>query len=170
MSDEIRIYVADIAAYNDGILHGIWIDATKEAKEILADVEAMLACSPEPNAVEWAIHDYENFGRGNISEYESFESVHEKALFIEEHGELGKAVLSHWCGDVEDAQSAMGDSYYGIYESLADYMQELTEETTKVPNHLEFYIDYERMARDMEMGGQLYAIETGYKQVHVFWN
>jgi hypothetical protein len=27
MSDEIRIYVADLAAYNAGHLHGVWIDA-----------------------------------------------------------------------------------------------------------------------------------------------
>ena len=27
MSEEIRIYVADLAAYNNGKLHGVWIDA-----------------------------------------------------------------------------------------------------------------------------------------------
>ena len=30
MSDEIRIYVADLAAYNNGKLHGVWIDATSD--------------------------------------------------------------------------------------------------------------------------------------------
>ncbi|WP_202940975.1 antirestriction protein ArdA [Alteromonas macleodii] len=29
MSEEISIYVADLAAYNNGILHGVWIDATQ---------------------------------------------------------------------------------------------------------------------------------------------
>ena len=28
MGEEIRIYVGDIARYNNGILHGVWIDAT----------------------------------------------------------------------------------------------------------------------------------------------
>ena len=27
MSEDIRIYVADLAAYNNGKLHGVWIDA-----------------------------------------------------------------------------------------------------------------------------------------------
>lgn len=28
------IYVADLAAYNNGILHGVWIDATKDIADI----------------------------------------------------------------------------------------------------------------------------------------
>ncbi|MBN4078634.1 antirestriction protein ArdA [Gammaproteobacteria bacterium AH-315-C21] len=31
-----------------------------------------------------------------------------------------------------------------------------------------YYIDYERMGRDMEMSGDIFTVETGYKQVHIF--
>ncbi len=34
MSAEIRIYVADLAAYNSGHLHGVWIDATLDTDYI----------------------------------------------------------------------------------------------------------------------------------------
>ena len=34
MSAEIRIYVADLAAYNNGKLHGVWIDATDRSLTI----------------------------------------------------------------------------------------------------------------------------------------
>lgn len=39
MSEEIRIYVADLAAYNNGILRGFWIDATQDIddSELLAN-------------------------------------------------------------------------------------------------------------------------------------
>ena len=50
-----RIYVACLAAYNSGILHGRWIRATTP-DEIKAEVRAMLAESPVPQAEEWAIH------------------------------------------------------------------------------------------------------------------
>ena len=36
MSEHIRIYVADLAAYNAGHLHGVWADATQELDDILA--------------------------------------------------------------------------------------------------------------------------------------
>ena len=45
-----RIYVACLAAYNNGCLHGRWIDATTP-DEVMAEVCAMLAASPLPDAV-----------------------------------------------------------------------------------------------------------------------
>jgi len=65
---------------------------------------------------------------------------------------------------------AADESYNGVYKSVADYAQDLTEQTSEIPKHLEFYIDYERMGRDMELNGDIYTIETGFEEVHVFWN
>ena len=53
--DGPRIYVACLAAYNNGFLHGRWIDATTP-DEIMEEVQAMLAASPIPQAEEWGIH------------------------------------------------------------------------------------------------------------------
>ena len=50
--DTPSIYVACLAAYNNGKLHGAWIDATQELDTILEAVQAMLAASPEPDAEE----------------------------------------------------------------------------------------------------------------------
>lgn len=167
---ESRIYVACLAAYNNGKLHGVWIDATDTLDEIWEQVNAMLKSSPEPDAEEWAIHDYEGFGSYNVSEYEGFETLHEIACFIDEHGEIAGELIGHYCGDVVYAKQSMEEDYSGCYESLADYAQELTEQTSQIPSHLENYIDYEAMGRDMEMGGDIFTIETGYREVHIFWN
>ncbi len=72
--------------------------------------------------------------------------------------------------DIEDATKAAEDYYHGCYESVADYAQELTEETSDILKHLEFYIDYEKMGRDIEMSGDIFTIETGHREVHVFLN
>lgn len=163
-----RIYVACLAAYNNGILHGAWIDATQDAWAIWDDVRAMLAASPIADAEEHAIHDYEGFEGAHIAEYEGFEEVAALAAFIVEHGALGGAVLSHFGGDLDEAREALNDGYLGSYSSLADYVQELTEETTAIPQALRFYIDWQAMARDTEMNGDLFTIETGHQQTHVF--
>ena len=31
-------------------------------------------------------------------------------------------------------------------------------------------IDYERISRDMELSGDIFTIETGFEEVHIFWN
>ncbi|MCP4316242.1 MAG: antirestriction protein ArdA [Hyphomicrobiales bacterium] len=92
---EPRIYVACLAAYNAGKLHGRWIEATDEPEEIHAQIQAMLKDSPERMAEEYAIHDYEGFGEGAVSEYSSVETVHDMAVFIDENPELGLLLLMH---------------------------------------------------------------------------
>ncbi len=166
---EIRIYVACLAAYNNGRLHGRWIDAALGEDHIWEEVRAMLGASPEASAEEWAIHDYEGFEGAPLSEYSSFETIAALAEFIEERGELGGKLLEHFGGDLGDASAAFED-YAGEHKSVADFAQDLTEETgPEIPKQLEYYIDWQAMGRDMEMSGDIFTIQTGFDEIHVFW-
>lgn len=168
--DEIRIYVACLAAYNNGILHGRWIDATDGEDHIWSETRAMLAASPILGTEEWAIHDYEGFEGADLSEYSSFETVCTMATFIEEHGELGGKLLAHFSCDLDEASAAF-QSYSGEHKSLEDFAYDLTEQSgTEIPESLANYIDYAAMGRDMELNGDTYTIETGFEQVHIFWS
>ncbi|QEI11815.1 antirestriction protein ArdA [Cellvibrio japonicus] len=169
MTAAINIYVADLAAYNAGYLHGVWIDATLDVEDIQEQINTMLAASPVEAAEEYAIHDYEGFEGYDLGEYAGIKSAHEIACFIEEYPDFGSALLGHF-GNLDEARQAAEDCYCGCYTSLADYAQELTEETTTIPESLKFYIDYESMARDMDYSGNVFTLETGHEQVHVFWS
>lgn len=163
-----KIYVACLAAYNNGKLHGVWIEANQPKEAIWDAIHAMLKNSPERDAEEWAIHDYEGFYDLRLSEWEGIERTAALAAFIEEHGELGAELVKH-CGDLDEAETAIEENYAGAYKTLADFAQELTEETTAIPQNLAYYINYEAMARDMELNGDVFTIETGFEEVHVFW-
>ena len=169
MTDTPRIYVACLAAYNAGILHGEWIDLDQDIDDIWSEIRNMLSSSPEPDAEEWAIHDYDGFGGLYLSEYEGIERVHALAEFIIENGEIGTLLLSEYCGDLEHSKSIL-ENYIGCYSSLSDYAQELTEETTQIPENLSFYIDYEAMARDMKLNGEVISIDSNSGEVMLFWN
>ena len=164
-----RIYVACLASYNAGTLSGRWIDATLGVDGINAEIQAMLKASPEPFAEEYAIHDYEGFEWAEISEYCGVEQVARLAEFIEEHGKLGAELLNHFGGDMGEAEAAF-ENYAGEYLSLADFAEDLTGETTQIPESLVNYIDYEAMGRDMDLNGDVLAIEAGFEQVHIFWS
>jgi antirestriction protein len=166
---EPRIYVACLAAYNGGRLHGAWIDVEDDVDAVWAAIRAMLAASPEPMAEEFAIHDYEGFGGVEIGEYASIAKVVEIATFLRERGRLGALVLAEVGGDLGAAADALDDQYHGVFASLADCLQEMTEESTVIPESLRLYIDYEAMARDARLNGEVITVETGRDQVHVFW-
>ena len=165
-----RIYVACLAAYNSGYLHGAWIDADQDAGEIRDEITAMLARSPIEHAKEYAIHDYEGFEGVTISEYAGIEMVARMGAFIAEHGALGAGLLEQFGGDMEQAESILENCYHGQFASLAEYMEELTTESVTIPEALRYYIDWEAMARDAEMGGEFFTIETARDEVHVFSN
>jgi len=129
MCEEIRIYVADLAAYNNGKLYGAWIDATQDLEGIQKQITQMLDESPEEDAEEYAIHDYEGFGGYSVSEYEGIQSVHEIACFIEEYPEIAGELLSHFGGSIDEARTAIDENYAGCYESVADFAEELTEDS-----------------------------------------
>ncbi len=167
-----RIYVACLAAYNAGKLHGRWMPCD-DVDTLQDSIKTMLEASPEPDAEEWAIHDYEGFGSASLSEYQSLETVTAMAEFIQAHGSLASELLAHFGGDLEEAQQAMEDQYAGCYASLEDFTASLTEETgelEQVPQHIRGYIDYAAMARDMELSGDVFTLEPRYQEVHVFWN
>lgn len=166
---EPRIYVACLAAYNNGKLHGKWIDATQDADSIQDEINAMLKASPEPNAEEYAIHDFEGFGSLRLSEYESIETIAKLAEAIDEHGELFAEYYNQSSyTDVETALEDFEDKYRGAYDSKRAYAEYWLEETgnlATIPEHLQGYFDYDYYARDLFM--DLTAIEYD-GQVHVF--
>nr|WP_319514386.1 antirestriction protein ArdA [uncultured Cohaesibacter sp.] len=167
-NSEIRIYVACLASYNNGILHGGWIDACQEADEIRWAIHDILKFSPIECAEEYAIHDYEGFEGVYIDEYEAVDKVAAIAAFINEHGELG-AKLYEYYGSIKDSEQALSDRYHGEYRSLSEFAESLTEETITIPESLRPYIDYEAMARDLEISDVI-AFEVGFEAVHVFWS
>ena len=120
-------------------------------------------------AEEYAVHDYEGFGGMEIGEAAPMAKIVEIAVFLRERGQLGALLAAHFGGDISQAQDALENSYRGVFESLADCFQALTEETTTIPENLRLYIDYESMARDAELSGDVFTIETARDEVHVFW-
>lgn len=175
---ERRIYVACLASYNNGHLHGAWIDATQDADDIKAEIaEKVLRTSPYPNvrvgpdnvpsSEEWAIHDYEGFEGLTLSEYESMDKVADLARLLEEHGEA-YAKYVDLVGTDHATEEGFQDAYRGEYDSAEAYAEELVEQThdLKALGTLANYIDYEKFARDMTYEGTSFV--DGGRGVYVF--
>ena len=163
-----KIYVACLAAYNNGYLHGKWIDADRDVDALREEVNKILAASPIPNAEEFAVHDYEEFGDFCIDEYTGLETISEVANFIAEHDELGAAVLAHTNGSIDEAKTLLEECYHGEHASEEDFAYYWTHEVDcrEIPDYLKYYVDYTAMARDFFIS-DFFSIEVDHK-VHVF--
>ncbi len=172
---EIRIYVACLASYNAGELHGKWIDANQTADEIHAEISEMLKASREIGAEEWAVHDYEGFGEISLSEWPDIGRVSKIAGLIEDHGDA----FSLWY-NTQDAQHFETDEleekfleqWQGAHDSkeaFADYLLDSTGQLKEMPELAQRYFDFEAYARDLELGGD-YSFVRANGQIYAFAN
>jgi antirestriction protein len=166
-----RVYVACLAAYNNGILHGEWIDADQSADELHEAVQGMLAASPMPGAEEWAIHDYEGFGPLRLGEWEAFERVSAIASGISEYGEAFTAWLSYDVSRDPVDTSAFDDAYRGEWDSLRAYAEDYAESTgmydaAEKSGSSYVVVDIDMLTRDLDI--ELYSVESDHCTVYVF--
>lgn len=164
-----RIYVASLSDYNNGELHGVWLDLADLPDEVsvYAEVQRMLADSAYGPAEEWAIHDFEGFAGWEPHEYESLETVAKVAQAIIEHGEA----VAKWIANIGDvsAVDSFEEAYIGECSAL-DYAYEYIDSTgvlDGMPESLRSYFDYEEFARDMLLGGDVTEIDGHLFRGHI---
>lgn len=164
------IYVACLASYNSGIMHGIWVDADQGTLHIREKVAGMLQSSPVSGSEEWAIHDYEGFEGFDLSESEGFEQVSKKAAFLSEHGRTGTLIAEYYDGDLSEAREAMESRYFGSWETIGEFAQHLVMETgeaDRVPDYLASYINFPVLGRDLSCCGDWIFLDDR-NVIHVF--
>ena len=162
-----RIYVASLADYVDGRLHGSWLEVSGDTDELAEGVAAMLAGSRLPGAEEWAIHDYEGFGPLRLSEYERLDTIARIAGGIAAHG----LAFAHWAaiaGSATEELDQFDDAYLGHAESIEVYAEALVDDLgytdlidRAIPEHLLPYVrfDIEAFAHDLELSGDVTTSE-----------
>ncbi len=154
-----RVYIACLASYNAGILHGKWTDAidADAVNEAIADV---IKTSTRPDAEEWAIHDYEGFGNlsTTLGENPYIDALCAVGEWLNDYDD--KAVVEAYLEDfgtgidtiyeVKDAKADFEDRYQGSWNCFTDFATEMFHECyPEVPDYLQNYIDYDAFARDL---------------------
>jgi antirestriction protein len=123
-----RIYVASLTDYNNGRLHGVWLDADDDLEDQQVAIEAMLAASPtDPHAEEVAIHDHEGFGPLRVDENDRLAHIARIGAGIAAHG-LAYAHFAALLGPSGwDDLDTFEDRYQGRWDSMTAYAEELLD-------------------------------------------
>ena len=171
------VWIGCLAAYNNGELHGDWVDAAVEGEELVRSAQEILGRSPEPDAEEWAIFDYDEFGNYRVEQYDSLEHVARVARGIKEHGHAFAAWAELHDGD-EAMLDGFEDAFLGQYESPEAWAREVLDDLNldgflrlgAIPEAIRPYlhIDYAGWARDAELGGDVYIEQAQGGGIYVF--
>lgn len=132
-----KIYVADLEAYNNGKLSGVWLDLMDydDADELMGAIQDFLKTT---GGEEYAIHDVENIPSRMYSEYmgqRDFEELYEMIDLAKDNDlplEVVFQVVSQY------SPSAV-DEFVGKYDSADDFAQELVDDIG-----IQSFTDFER--------------------------
>jgi len=157
--DTPRVYVACLGCYNEGRLHGKWMDADEleerwdyaEEHDRQDRVGHFNKC-PRPFHDEWAIHDYDGV---RCSEHPDIPELITVMRLIEEYGD-GFREWYNYCpshANWDNPEEAWQDRYQGEYDSEKAFAEEWAEmcgyltdshgDKRTGPNPLLRYIDFE---------------------------
>ena len=160
-----RIYIADLAAHNAGIQKGDWVDLDGSGRgngnPRQSDRKGMLGKDNE-----YAIHDYEGFEdlapssiTGAIALAKACDDLGDDNLW---------SVYCEWCEDnghdPAESVDTFEEAFRGIYADAGDYARETAIDCGDISegSYLFHYIDWERLGREMEIGGDISTIEVDY--------
>lgn len=160
----MRVYIACLAAYNAGTMHGEWIDMDgMDADDLRDRIADMLRRSPCPTAEEWAVLGYDNFP--DLGRFPGAERLAEVADAIAEHGPAMRAWLS-----VNDSPEGFEDAYRGTADNWEEFAAQMLEESgalDEMPAHLRCYFDFAAYARDLQAEGW-WAARDAEGRMHFF--
>lgn len=179
----LKIYLTDLAAYNKGFLFGEWVslpcsDLDETLSKILRAGEAM--CFIEESYFEkheeYFITDYEweDIELFEIGEYENIFALNEQLKLVESCSILELKAIRFLLS--EQITSNLEDAYYKaddvtIYENQTmedvayDLMQELYN-ADALPSIIANHIDYDGIARDLELDGNYRIIGCDIYEYH----
>ena len=168
----MQIYIACLEAYNNGILHGAWIEPSADIEELQEQIDAMLKRSPMPSAEEWAAHDYDEFP--NMGEHPDLKDICgyvELADSSDLPQDCLNAIIENVCGDLDQARKDL-ERVIGEFDDFQDYADECADEMIACAgsgpglNPLADYFDYDRFARDLRHDYTILDVNKGVLVLH----
>ncbi len=176
-----RIYVASLSDYNNGLLHGEWIDAGSDPEALQQQIDDMLKRSPTSQrygdtAEEWAIHDYDGFEALRIGEHETLSTIAVLAGGIRKHGPAFAAWVDHTGERGPEAATQYEEAFLGHWPSVdhyaASFLDDLgaAEIIDQAPSWLQAYLklDTTAFAHALQLGGDIIMTDNPDGGVWVF--
>ncbi|WP_203632868.1 antirestriction protein ArdA [Lacticaseibacillus suibinensis] len=161
MATEMRVWIANLGKYNEGESVGAWF----EPPIAWDDVAEQIGLNEEYE--EYAIHDYE--APFPVSEYDSIDHINAMGAALEQlnNSELGDVVeelLDARFDDVIELATHIDDFVHYQVDSMQDVAIMLVQDGDycgEVPEAIQSYVDYQRLADDLEADGQYITTKNG---------
>lgn len=168
----LKVYITDLAAYNNGYLIGQWVTLPCDANKLNHIIDGILsegaaACDSEEHE-ECFITDFEwdDYEFMSIGEYSSVYQLNEQLEPLEFKSDYELKAISFLLSegivsDMDEAIEKADDVVIYQNQSMEDIAYDLLQDcygVDKLPSIISNHIDYESIGRELEMDGRYYEV------------
>jgi len=159
LTDQPAIYVGTYEKYNDGNLFGAWfqLDRFENAEAFWEAARALHRDEADP---ELMFQDWQSIPEGMVGESHTSDDLWPWLKLDAETREIVRVYRKRVNaeGSIADAL----DAFSGQYKSRAAFAErDFEDQGLVVPEHLQGFVDWDRMALSLESGGVTFALEDG---------
>lgn len=168
----LEVYITDLSAYNKGYLLGEWVKLPMDYKELDKAIEKILKSASalcymecgyyeEHEEIFITDYDWDDIKVFNVDEYDDVYQLNKQLELLEELSEYQLKCISYLmsqslCKSVDEAIDKVDDVFIYENQTLEDVAYEMIQDTYRVEDYLANYIDYKKIANDMELEGCFY--------------
>jgi antirestriction protein len=163
----IRVYITNLAKYNEGILKGTWFTLPAELEELDEVISEVLG-----NNEEYFISDYESELKIEVPEYVNLHQLNETLKELEKVPEDDRKVIcliaSYEGLELSEVIQEYHEGKYTVFnasnfEELGEYLAEEGLLGYEIPEHLKDYIDFSALGQDwLYSGNYIDLSDEGY--------
>jgi len=169
----IKIYITDLAAYNNGLLVGEWVSLPIEEEILKEHIETVLKRG-ENISQDHSLHEeifitdyeWEDIELFSINEYENIYTLNNQLAQLENLDEYQLKAVSfllsqNLVNSVEEAIEQIDNVIIHEEQTLEDIAYNYINECydlDKLPAIITTHIDYKAIARDLEIEGNYYEV------------
>ena len=170
---DVGVCIQCLASYNQGIHHWVWVDleVMAEEEETLGEcIEWMLASSPVEGAEEWMFSDscgLPSFAQGDVDQNSVIAYVMQLIEVPEAWRDAYRACCDY-LGETVEAER-FEEMFLGERDAEA-YVEECYEESGElenIPSALLCNIDWEGVAQDWKLNGDIFEVGCWLFRGHV---
>lgn len=170
----LQVYLTDLQSYNEGDLVGRWVQLPEEPSKLSQAISEVFSLgesiSGSTNHEEYFITDYEwvDTALFKVEEYDNLFELNSALQALEsleayQYKGIAFLLCQGLAKDVYQAIEMIDEVIIHENQSMVDIAYNLIEECyslEKVPSLIANHIDYEGIARDLELEGSYYLVEN----------
>ncbi len=160
-NQEFKIYVT---GHLNGKVFEEWVtvdpDWMDDGDDLLNEMLSAIGWENVEDDFDYEIEERHNFeGDDRHFSQFTFDDYVKYTLLYKKYEEVFEAIWINDYYSLDDCEQQLEENYIGKFDKVEDFAYDFVQDTYNIPVQLQYYIDYEKLGKDLVAGGDIVVYE-----------